>query len=88
DIIHISPEDLHQSITSWPFAAWGLDVIGPINPLPSRGKRYILTATNYFSKWTKAITLRNVKEKDVVNFIRHAIIYRHGIPKRIVTDNG
>ncbi|MGV7343252.1 integrase catalytic domain-containing protein, partial [Mycobacterium kansasii] len=22
------------------------------------------------------------------NFIRHAILYRHGIPKRIITDNG
>ncbi|XP_058106893.1 uncharacterized protein LOC131250624 [Magnolia sinica] len=45
-------------------------------------------ATDYFSKWTEAIALRNVKDKDVVNFIRHVIIYRYSIPKRIITDNG
>lgn len=66
----------------------GLDVIGPINPPSYRGKQYILAATNYFSKWTEAVTLRSVKEKDVVNFIRHVIIYLHGILKKIVTDNG
>ncbi|MGV7343076.1 integrase, partial [Mycobacterium kansasii] len=87
DVIHVPPEDLHQSIASWPFSAWGLDVIGPINPPSSKAKQYILAATDYFSKWTEAVALRNVKEKDVVDFIRHAIIYRHGIPKKIVTDN-
>ncbi|XP_058103086.1 uncharacterized protein LOC131246729 [Magnolia sinica] len=88
DVIHMPPEDLHQIVTSWPFATCGVDVIGSINPPSSKGKQYILAATDYFSKWTEAIALRNVKEKDVVNFIRHAIIYHHGIPKKIVTDNG
>ncbi|XP_058080628.1 uncharacterized protein LOC131228778 [Magnolia sinica] len=88
DVIHMPPEDLHQSVVSWPFAAWGLDVIGPINLPSSKGKQYILAVTDYFSKWTEAVALRNVKEKNIVNFIRHAIIYRHGIPKGILTDNG
>ncbi|XP_058068433.1 uncharacterized protein LOC131217513 [Magnolia sinica] len=35
-----------------------------------------------------AIALRNVKEKDVVGFIGHVIIYHYGIPKKIITDNG
>ncbi|XP_058111692.1 uncharacterized protein LOC131255011 [Magnolia sinica] len=87
DIVHIPPEDLHQTTTSWPFAAWGLDVIGPINPPSSKGKQYILATIDYFSKWIEAIALQNVKEKDV-NFIQHTIIYRHGIPKKIITDNG
>ncbi|MGV7988762.1 integrase, partial [Mycobacterium kansasii] len=88
DVIHVPPEDLHQSVASWPFSAWGFDVIGPINPPSSKGKQYILAVTDYFSKWSEAIALRNVREKEVVDFIRHAIIYRHGIPKKIVTDNG
>ncbi|XP_058078141.1 uncharacterized protein LOC131226577 [Magnolia sinica] len=87
DVVHVPPEALHQTVTSWPFAAWGLDVIGLINPPSSKGNQYILAVTDYFCKWTEAIALRNVKEKDVVNFIRHVIIYRHGIPKKIVTDN-
>jgi hypothetical protein len=36
-----------------PFAQWGLDVIGPINPKYSKGHSYILTTTNYFTKWKK-----------------------------------
>ena len=34
------------------------------------------------------MALKNVKAKQVEGFIRNAIIYRHGIPDRIVTDNG
>jgi len=45
---------------------------------------YILAATDYFSKWTEAIVLKEV----VVNFIRTHIIYRYGVPRYIITDNG
>ncbi|XP_058111647.1 uncharacterized protein LOC131254964 [Magnolia sinica] len=81
-------EDLHQLVASWPSATWGLDVIGPINLPSAKGQKYILAATNYFSKWTEAIALQNVKERDVIHFIRHEIIHRQGIPKKIITDNG
>ena len=53
----MAPEELHQIVSSWPFASWGLDVIGPINPPSSQGRQYILAATDYFSKWTEAIIL-------------------------------
>ena len=88
DIIHSPPEELHQSVMSWPFAAWGMDVIGPISPPSSQGHQYILAATDYFSKWAEAVALRSVKAKHVESFIRHAILYRHGIPEKITTDNG
>ncbi|KAA0059585.1 uncharacterized protein E5676_scaffold640G00360 [Cucumis melo var. makuwa] len=48
----------------------------------------ILAATDYFSKWAEAIPLREAKKENVANFIRSHIIYRYGIPHRIVTDNG
>ncbi|CAM8927661.1 unnamed protein product [Rhodiola kirilowii] len=35
-----------------------------------------------------AVTLREVKKENVVEFITKHIIYRHGVPQRIVTDNG
>jgi len=31
DFIHQPPELLHTTVTSWPFEAWGIDVIGPIS---------------------------------------------------------
>ncbi|CAM8947778.1 unnamed protein product [Rhodiola kirilowii] len=88
NFIHQPPEPLHPTVTSWPFEAWGLDVVGPINPKASNGHTYILAATDYFSKWAEAVTLREVKKENVVNFIKKHIIYRHGVPQRIVTDNG
>ncbi|CAM8988403.1 unnamed protein product [Rhodiola kirilowii] len=88
NFIHQPPEPLHPTVASWPFEAWGLDVVGPINPKASNGHTYILAATDYFSKWAEAVTLREVKKENVVEFITKHIIYRHGVPQRIVTDNG
>ena len=34
------------------FEQWELDAVGGINPNSSKLHKYILTATNYFTKWT------------------------------------
>nr|XP_051211944.1 uncharacterized protein LOC127329471 [Lolium perenne] len=71
-----------------PFDARGIDAIGPIDPPSSRGHRFILAATDYFSKWAEAVPLREVKSDNVINFLERNIIYRFGIPHRITSDNG
>lgn len=88
NFIHQPPEPLHPTVASWPFEAWGLDLVGPITPKSSAGHSYILAATDYFSRWAEAISLREAKKENVADFIRTHIIYRYGIPHRIVTDNG
>ncbi|XP_020081405.1 uncharacterized protein LOC109705053 [Ananas comosus] len=88
DFIHRHPNPLHPTIASWPFDMWGTDVIGPINPLSSRGHKFILAATDYFSRWVEAIPLREVKADDVVKFFKENILYRFGVPRRIISDNG
>ncbi|KAI3456919.1 hypothetical protein Pfo_013582 [Paulownia fortunei] len=87
NLIHQPPEPLHPTVASWPFDAWGLDVVGPMTKSSSR-HLYILAATDYFSKWAEAIPLKEVKKKNVADFIRINIIYRYGIPRYIITDNG
>src|SRR3954466_10901643 len=62
--------------------------MGPIHPPSSKGHRFILAIIDYFSKWAEAIPLREVKATDVVKFIKHHVIYRYGVPRRIVHDNG
>src|SRR4051812_43512266 len=62
--------------------------MGPIHPPSSKGHRFILAITDYFSKWAKVIPLREVKATDVVKFIKHHVIYRCGVPRCIVHDNG
>nr|XP_009767302.1 PREDICTED: protein NYNRIN-like [Nicotiana sylvestris] len=86
NFIHQPPEVLHPTVASWPFDAWGLNVVGP-SPKSSGGHLYILAATDYFSKWAEAVSLKEVNKKNVANFIRVNIIYRFGIPRYILTDN-
>ncbi|KAL0458498.1 UNVERIFIED_CONTAM: hypothetical protein Slati_0477000 [Sesamum latifolium] len=88
NFIHQPPKYLHPTVASWSFDAWGLDVVGPINPKSSVGHIYILAATDYFSKWAKVVPLKEVKKETVVDFIRINIIFRYGVPRYIITDNG
>ena len=88
DFIHQPPKQLYPTSASWPFEASGMDIVGPITPPSSRGHPFILAITDYFSKWAEAIPLVEVKMVDVVNFIKHHVIYRFGVPRRIIHDNG
>ena len=65
-----------------------MDIVGPIFPPSVKGDRFILAITDYFSKWAEAIPLREVKTNNVINFIKHHVIYQHGMPRRIIHDNG
>ena len=70
------PAELNPASISWPFAWWGFDVVGPINPSSSKGHAYILAATDYFSKWAEVAALKKVGAKEVIDFIKQKIIYR------------
>ena len=52
------------------------------------GHMYILAATNYFLKWETAAPYKEVKKETVATFIRTNIIYRYGMPRYIMIDNG
>jgi ribonuclease HI len=86
--IHQAPSPLHPTVASWPFNMWGTDIVGPIDPPTSRGHRFILAATDYFTKWAEAVPLKEVKATDVVKFFKTHILYRFGTPQRIISDNG
>uniref|UniRef100_A0A1A8R460 Gypsy retrotransposon integrase-like protein 1 n=1 Tax=Nothobranchius rachovii TaxID=451742 RepID=A0A1A8R460_9TELE len=64
----------------------GMDLTGPLPQTPS-GYKYILTATDYFSKWVEAFPLKT-KSAEEVSQTLCTIFYRHGCPLRILTDQG
>ena len=66
----------------------GLDFIGQINPPSSKGHRFVLVATDYFTKWTEAVPLKNMTHREVIEFITEHIIYKFGIPQTLTTDQG
>ncbi|XP_070013296.1 uncharacterized protein [Nicotiana sylvestris] len=44
DMIKVPPNELTATSSPWSFAAWGMDVIGPIESATSNGHRFILVA--------------------------------------------
>ncbi|GAA0167075.1 hypothetical protein LIER_22088 [Lithospermum erythrorhizon] len=87
NFIHQPPEPLHLKIASWPFDSWGLDMVRPM-PESVEGHIYILATTDYFSKWVEVVPLLSGKKEEVVGVIKSNLIYRYGVPKCIITDNG
>ena len=69
-----------------PFMKWGLDFVGVINPPSSAGHKWVLTATDYFTKWTEAVALKEANETAVLNFYED-LICRFGVPDSIILDN-
>jgi hypothetical protein len=77
---------LKPVVVSGPFQQWGLDFIGEIHPASSGQHRWILTATDYFTKWIEAIPTRSASHKVIISFLED-IMSRFGCPSKIVTDN-
>jgi len=87
-IQRVPASELHSIVKPWPFRGWALDVIGKVKPKSSNGHKYILVGIDYFTKWIKAIPLKEITQDEVINFIHKYIIYRFGIRETITTDQG
>ncbi|RVW44064.1 Pol polyprotein [Vitis vinifera] len=64
-----------------------MDIVGPLPAAPAQ-KKFLLVATDYFSKWVEAEAYASIKDKDVTKFVWKNIICRFGIPQTIIADNG
>ncbi|VFQ77435.1 unnamed protein product [Cuscuta campestris] len=70
-----------------PFARWGIDIIGAF-PVAQGGKKFVMVAIDYFTKWIEAEAMATITVRQCEKFIWKNIITRFGSPKIIVTDNG
>ena len=71
----------------WSFSTQGIDIIGPL-PQGKKQVKFLLIAINYFTKWVEAEPLVEITESRIQYFTRKNIVYRFGIPKAIIFDNG
>ncbi|XP_074299062.1 uncharacterized protein LOC141630083 [Silene latifolia] len=85
--IHQPAEPLHPIISPWPFIMWGMDIVRKLPRAPGN-RVYMLTMTDYFSKWIEAEAMTEVKKAQVISFIKRNIISRFRIPSEIICDNG
>ena len=81
------PLPLHPITFEAPFQQWGLDFIGEIHPPSSTQHRWILTTTDYFTKWIEAIPSRQANDSVIIKFIETHILSIFGYPRKIITDN-
>ena len=86
-LIHQPAGHLNPISSSWPFAQWGLDILGPF-PRAIGNRRFILVVVDYFTKWAEAEALANIRDVDVKNFVWKNIITRFGVPNTLISDNG
>ena len=61
--------------------------MGPF-PITMRQLKFLVIGIDYFTKWVEAEALATITEKNVKSFVWRNIVYRYGIPRVLVSDNG
>jgi ribonuclease HI len=83
---HVPAYKLVTIPLTWPFACWGLDMIGPLPTAPG-GFNRVLVAIDKFTKWIKVKPVTCPKADKVLDFLDE-LVHRYRLPHRIITDLG
>lgn len=71
------PEDIFHTV--------GIDYIGPL-PTSTAENRYIIVAVDYLSKYVEATAVPSLAYTHLVDFLQHRFEWRHGLPKKLISD--
>jgi hypothetical protein len=71
---------------SWPFTIRRINIVGVLPRAPG-GFRFLFVAIDTFTKWMEVMPVVNITQDAVVKFL-HSLIYRFGVPRWVLTDNG
>ena len=71
---------------TWPFAVWGLDMVGPLKTTRC-GFTHLLVAVDKFTKWVEAKPIKKLDGATALKFVKDLVV-RFGILHSIITDNG
>lgn len=72
---------------SRPFEKCALDIVGPLT-VTNNGNKYVLTFQDNLTKFSKAVPLPNQEAATVAKEFVIKIIFEHGIPDKVLTDQG
>jgi hypothetical protein len=59
---HLPAQALQTIPITWPFAVWGLDLVGPLQKAPG-GYTHLLVAIDKFSKWIEVRPLNSIRSE-------------------------
>jgi predicted choloylglycine hydrolase len=65
---HLPAQALQTISITWPFAVWGLDLVGPLQKAPG-GYAHLLVAIDKFSKWIEVRPLNSIRSEQAVAFL-------------------
>jgi hypothetical protein len=75
---------LKTILITWPFAVWGIDIVGPFKR--ARGRlTHLLVAVDKFSKWVEDKPIRTLDAAMTTKFLEELIL-RYAYPRSIITD--
>jgi hypothetical protein len=72
------PLPLKPILVEAPFQQWGLDFIGEIHPPSSGQHKWILTATDYFTKQIEVVPSRKSTDVVIIKLLENNILYHFG----------
>ena len=61
---HLLAQALQMIPITWPFAVWGLDLVGPLKKAPG-GYTHLLVTIDKFMKWIEAQPISTIKSEQV-----------------------
>jgi len=78
---------LHATPVKAPWEQVSIDLVGPL-PRSTDGHSWLLVMQDRFTKWVELSPLRRATTPAVIKQLAERIIYRHGCPDTIISDNG
>lgn len=81
------PRLYHRCSHLYPSLRGGIDILRPL--ILARGKiKFVIVAVDYFTKWVEVEPLAKITEENCLQFVKEHVVFRFGVPKAIVSDNG
>ncbi|GMH07670.1 hypothetical protein Nepgr_009510 [Nepenthes gracilis] len=81
-VSHQPHVELQALQSPWPFARWGLDILGPF-PIAPAQRKFLIVGIDYFTKWVEATPARNGGGNAPSSAA--SIVCEFGVPESIIT---
>ena len=79
---------MNPQMSLQPFEKWVIDFVGPIqSPGKKTGALFIITATEYLTRWAEAQPVKGYTGATTTKFLFEYVLTRFGCPKILMSDH-